>query len=121
VTDPFLGKCSRCNREITANTAQEFIMKMDDERRVMLRVCQECDLLERREQHGRCGICHEQVVNEDALEHSICTECHPRLVAGDAAGLTADAGSRLHGLMTTIRLYERDNLERYRLVILPRR
>ncbi|PYM20305.1 MAG: hypothetical protein DMD78_21515 [Candidatus Rokuibacteriota bacterium] len=82
MADPFFGKCSRCDREITA-----FIMKVDPKRRQILRVCQECDLLERREEHGRCGICQEQVVNEDALKHPICTECHLRLVAGDATGL----------------------------------
>jgi hypothetical protein len=121
VSSPWVGPCSRCGRSIGPDTAMEQILKMDNETRRMLRVCQECDLYERQEQHGRCGICHEDVANDRALEHPICEVCHPLLVAGDTSGLPPDVASRLRTMVMTIRWYERDNLKRYPLAILPRR
>lgn len=115
------GPCSRCGRTSTSETALELILKMDEKAGVMRRVCQECDLYERQEQHGRCGICHEELVNDEALEHPICRDCHPRLVAGDTSNLPADVASRLRTMVLTIKWYERDNLKRYPLAILPRR
>lgn len=114
-----MGLCDRCAREITS-TASRLILKMGEDK-IARRVCSDCDLLERRQQHSRCVVCREAVINEEAREHPICFECHPGLVAGDVTDLDADAASRLRSLAMTVRTYERDNLERYPLVILRRR
>lgn len=135
--DAFSGPCSRCGREIRLDSQEH------PERTTTLvlgagrmeRICDECRERESRQRAGFCRICEHELENAEGLEGPICSDCHRRYLAIQdwpayergmrARWNVADPDHVFRVRLVNLRLateqYEQQHLERFPMVVRPRR
>jgi hypothetical protein len=100
------------------------------------RICDECRERERR-QHARfCRVCEEEVENPEGLEGPVCTECYQKYLSvadwpaferemrahsGDPADPDHRLRVNLFNLRWHVEQHEQQHLERFPMVVRPRR
>lgn len=134
--DAFLGSCSRCGRNIRLEPGGEgATLTFGSEGRIAERICDECREREGRQRAGFCRVCESEVENPEGLVGPVCTECYGQyLEVQDWPALEREMRARwnpedpehqtrvrLVNLRGHVEQHESQHLERFPMVVRPRR